>query len=296
MARVWVLGTASWDDVLQLDSLPVAGGRAVARVPGRRPGGSSANVARALSSAGHEVSLVTEVGDDPVGRELLEELATWGIDTSHIVRRDNCTAETMILIDSKGERTIIVVDKDCAAKVPVPYSKLLEADCVYVGNYDDYDPQLPSSLEQSQALVMASVPPQREAAGWRAHLIIGSSDEYPQEWMSNPFAYVRRFTGPELQWVLVTNGRAGAMAHGPDGAIRIPPAPAREVDSTGAGDAFAAGVLHGLLQGSDLLTAGRLGSRWGAVALQYFRSVPPRWDELDLGDPSADWAQRLNAE
>jgi sulfofructose kinase len=139
---------------------------------------------------------------------------------------------------------------------------------------------------------MAAVPP-HSGSEWMCHIIIGSSAEYPKDWLTAPFDRARQRTGPELQWVVVTDGQAGATAYGPDSVIEIPLVPARRVDSTGAGDAFAAGILHGLVQSQDILTAAMLGSWWGAVALEDLRSVPPRWDELGLGGASGDWAQRL---
>ncbi len=55
---------------------------------------------------------------------------------------------------------------------------------------------------------------------------------------------------------------------------------AGQVDATGAGDAFTAGLLHGLLQGEDMVKALQAGAAWGAAAVARLRSIPVPWEEL----------------
>jgi len=296
MSNIWVLGSAAWDDVFEVDHLPVAGGRAVATSLGRRAGGSTGNIARALSSAGHRVALVMQVGEDALGAALLDEVTSWGIETEHVRRHGDCTPESLIFLDANGERTIVVLHKECASTVPVPYAAISDADCVYVGCYGDFEPELVPFLRRSSALVGTAVPTPQSAGAWFAHIVIGSATEFPREWLDDPYGSVCRHTGAgtELQWVVVTHGPLGATAYGRHRATHIPPVSAADGDSTGAGDSFAAGLLHGLLQGHDVGTAGRLGARWGAAALALPQSVPPRWAQLDLGDPAGDWHRRLS--
>jgi sulfofructose kinase len=293
MNDVWVLGSASWDRVYEIDQIPAAGGRATARCLGRRAGGSTGNVARALGSAGHRVRLVAQVGADDLGAALLEELATWGVATDSVLRYGTCTPETLIFVDERAERTIVVLDKHCAKAVPAPYAAMADADGVFIGRYADFEPQLPTVLRQSSALVVTAVPAPEDTSGWFAHLVIGSCAEYPTSWLSAPYEELRRRVGPQLQWVVVTQGKLGATAYGPASIVRIPPVDAVVRDTTGAGDSFAAGLLHGLLQGHDMGTAGRLGACWAAAALRLPQSVPPRWAQLALGSAAGDWATLL---
>src|SRR5437763_11481059 len=67
----------------------------------------------------------------------------------------------------------------------------------------------------------------------------------------------------------VTRGAAGTVIHTRDGELAIPCAPAREVvDPTGCGDAYRAGLIHGLLHGLDWPTTGRIASLMGAVKVE----------------------------
>jgi sulfofructose kinase len=291
---VWVLGSAAWDHVFALDHLPAAGGRATVRSLGRRPGGSTGNVARALASAGHRVHLVAQVGRGELGDALLTHLNSYGMDTSHVLRRDECTSETLIFLDKAGEPTILVIDKACDEAVPVPRTAIADADAVFVGHFGDYEPWLPAALRASRSLVVTAVPPHDGADDWCADVVIGSSADYASAWLDTPYQCLRDRVGNRLQWVVVTRGELGAEAYGPDDVVvAIPALATTPVDTTGAGDCFAAGLMHGLLQGIDITTAGALGALWAAATLNLSQSVPPPWPTLQLGRADRDWWNRL---
>jgi sugar/nucleoside kinase (ribokinase family) len=282
MSDVWILGSAAWDHIYEIDRMPAAGSPARARSLGARAGGSTANVARGLASAGHLVHLVAQAGTDELGGALVAELASRGVITDCILRRDKCTPETLILIDRAGERTIFVIDTDCAKQILVPVQSVAEADAVFVGRFADYEARLPSTLRQSKALVVTAVPPHDAAEDWCADVVVGSATDFPSAWLDAPFQQLRTRVGNRLQWVVVTRGRHGATAYGADTTVTI-----------GAGDSFTSGLMHGLLQGRDIRTAGALGAHWAAASLKLAQSVPPRWAELELGEPSGDWSARL---
>jgi len=75
----------------------------------------------------------------------------------------------------------------------------------------------------------------------------------------------------------VTRGRRGADAYGPDGEWHVAARPAKQVDATGAGDAFAAALISGLLAGHGIREAMELGAVQGAAAVEMLQSVPPGW-------------------
>ena len=75
--------------------------------------------------------------------------------------------------------------------------------------------------------------------------------------------------------VVVKLGPAGALWAGPGGVVRQLPPPATVVDPTGAGDAFAAGLLAGWLAGAGPAGALRAGTRLGAEAVSVIGGRPP---------------------
>ena len=69
--------------------------------------------------------------------------------------------------------------------------------------------------------------------------------------------------------LIVTRGAAGSVIHTRDGEIAIPCAPAAAVvDPTGCGDAYRAGLIHGLLHGLDWLSTGHIASLLGAIKIE----------------------------
>ena len=74
----------------------------------------------------------------------------------------------------------------------------------------------------------------------------------------------------QVEALIITLGAKGAVIHTRDGEIEIPCAPVSEaVDPTGCGDAFRAGLLHGVTEGMDWATTGRVASLLGAAAVEH---------------------------
>ena len=72
-----------------------------------------------------------------------------------------------------------------------------------------------------------------------------------------------------VEALIVTLGAAGAVIHTRAQQILIPPAPVRQVvDPTGCGDAFRAGLIHGLLHGLDWRATGHIASLMGAIKIE----------------------------
>jgi adenosine kinase len=73
----------------------------------------------------------------------------------------------------------------------------------------------------------------------------------------------------QLQALIVTRGAEGSVIHTKDRTLNIPCAkPEAVVDPTGCGDAYRAGLIHGLLRGLDWEITGRLASLMGALKIE----------------------------
>ncbi|HYL02176.1 MAG TPA: carbohydrate kinase family protein [Steroidobacteraceae bacterium] len=89
--------------------------------------------------------------------------------------------------------------------------------------------------------------------------------------------------------LIVTRGAAGSTIHTRAGELAIPAAPARAVvDPTGCGDAYRAGLIHGLLHGLDWPTTGHIASLMGAIKIESRGTQNHRFSR-------AEFAQRLAA-
>ena len=94
------------------------------------------------------------------------------------------------------------------------------------------------------------------------------------------FEAVCSVSGKRRERVVVTRGRQGADAYASSGEVHVDAVAAEQVDATGAGDAFTVGLLHGMLEGDDMVTALQVGATWGAATVTQLRSIPVPWEEI----------------
>jgi sugar/nucleoside kinase (ribokinase family) len=261
MARIVVVGGVASDEVVHLGGRCREGAHLNGIPAGTRLGGGGANTAVALAAAGHHVTLVAAVGDDEAGRWQLAQLAARGVDVSAMVRVAGRSTRSILLVDPAGERTIVNLGR---AQEAAPPHRLLDlpADLVYVRNRST---SLAPLLAQSAARqpVVAHVPPVGEGL-YPAQVVLGSQSDIGDD---DPLGVGRSVAGAWLQWMVLTRGPHGASAFAATGAVLEVPAVAvpAAVDSTGAGDAFAAGLCHALAAARPMADALAEAARWGAA-------------------------------
>ena len=272
MPRIVVVGSIAIDEVVGLRQPLGAGLHLDGRERGRRVGGGAANTAIPLAFAGHDVTVVSAAGTDADGGTILRRLAEAGVDTSQVARIPGPSTRSLVLVDEAGERTVVNLHR-CRETGPPRRLRTLPADALYVRSRElDLGWILAERLESS--LVVAHVPP--VAPGSRpAHVLVASEADLAEEARREPWQVLRGAGGEVVRHVVVTRGAAGADACSEGGRLRIPAREAVAVDSTGAGDVFAAGLLHALVSGAPMESALRTAVAWGTAAVEH-EGVPPR--------------------
>ncbi|WP_158045633.1 carbohydrate kinase family protein [Skermanella pratensis] len=272
MARIQIVARINLDVVVRLDGAVSTGAQLRGRFDKGRLGGGGSNTGVALAYAGHDVALFAHVGEDSGGTAMLAELAGLGIDVSRVRRFAGPTPPVLVLLDPGGERTII---RGCpsVALPPVSPDPLEKPDVLYVKAYGAEVADL-LRARMGSCLVVSHAPP-AGTADWPAHVMVDSAAHMTAEALADPYRAARVLAGEGLRWMVVTDGSRGATAFGPSGPIRVPAEPATVVDSTGAGDVFTAGLIHGLTGGAPIRDAMSIGTRWAALAVTSPTSVPP---------------------
>ncbi|HXZ73198.1 MAG TPA: carbohydrate kinase family protein [Streptosporangiaceae bacterium] len=272
MADFWVVGPIAWDRVLHVPCLPPSGGFVQASDASERPGGSGANAAIALASTGATVHMVGYIGEDEPGERLRAVLGAAEVDVGFVHVRDGHTSEVVILLEPSGERAMTGMWPDLLHTVPVPVADITAGDVVYFAGWREEF--LPAMTKLTAAgVIVASVPPPLLASALQATYVIGSETQYGDQNLQDIVSTV----GGPLRAVVATRGPDGVVIHDYDGSTAYPAQQVGVVDTTGAGDAFAAGFLRQIAGGGTIGEAAAAGIAWASAAVQSPASIPPPW-------------------
>jgi len=264
MARVVVVGSVAEDEVLSLPNPLHEGSHLDATKRERRLGGGAANTAVPLRHAGHEVVVLSPLGTDDTGDWLLGQLREAGVDTSGIVRVDGESTRSLVLVDPEGERTVVNVHR-CREESLSERLAGIEADALYVRSREA-DLAEPMATIARRATVVAHLPPLARGAR-PAHVLLGSESDLPEAFVGDPWDAGEGIAGSLLRWVVMTMGAHGAEAVSAEERIAAPAPSVNAVDTTGAGDVFAAGLVHALLDERPMPQALDTAVAWAAAAV-----------------------------
>lgn len=256
--RLMVVGSCNMDLTARTRRLPQAGETVIAPSLIRRSGGKGSNQAVAAARQGLTVSLVSAVGDDPFGAEILSGLVDEGVDVSHVVTVPGPSGIAMIVVDDAGENTIVVSPgaghhvtlEGCDLSAPDAVLAQLEIPLEVVADAA----QQTSGMFCLNASPFAALPASLEQ---RCDLIIVNETEYE----------AGRAQLDAARLVCVTLGAAGARLMERGRQVASAPSPAVDaIDTVGAGDAFVAALVAEILRTEDLTRALEIACRAGALA------------------------------
>ena len=251
---------------------------------GLHGGGCALNTATAIAALGLSAGVAGKVGADALGDFLLRTLEERGIERRGVVRdADVPTSATVALVDSAGERTFLHVPGANGAiraeeldREALFGGRALHAGGALVMECLDGQPLADLLGEAHRRGLLTSLVPVWDPTGrWSRlepclpHLDLVSMSLAEGRAVSRetePARVAAWLRGRGARDVTLTMGPEGCYAAGArfEGDV---PAPAVEaVDGTGAGDAFAAGVLYGKLDGWPLERSVRLGCAVGALS------------------------------
>lgn len=285
MPHILVVGNINADRVLRLREPLRADGKLLADDLGLRLGGAAANAASALVAAGDRVRLVGFVGSDATGLQVRELLRQWDWDVGGVLPLDGPTSSCLVLIGPDGERAVIGLGGH-AVPGEWPALPLDGIDAVYLAS------RWPLPAVETARLAVSGIPvvAQIESAAVvpAPAVVVAPVERFGG---GDPWPAVRA-GGLAPQWLVVTRGAQGAMATDGRVCLDVPAEPAEVVDTTGAGDAFAAGVVHGTARGWPMQARLALAAHWGAVAVGHFGSTFPATPGGPPGYPDTTGVRR----
>lgn len=237
-------------------------------------GGAPANVAVGLKRLGISSGFMGMVGVDPFGRFLARTLEAHGVDIGTLRHtRDAPTALAFVSLRADGERDFVFFGNPSADKMLTPadidLSAIARARLLHFGSISlSMEPARTATLHAAdaaqQAGALISYDPNLRPGFWasadaarhgiraglaKADVVKISEDELVFLTGGNDPARARDLLWTErLKLMIVTTGRAGSVYVTNDFIGAVPGFKVTSVDATGAGDAFTAGFLAGLLK------------------------------------------------
>jgi ribokinase/sulfofructose kinase len=281
---VVTVGSALVDRLLAVTNLPEPDGGAFVRERSTAVGGVAANVAAAVSRLGCDAGVVARVGDDGDGDRVLADLRDRGIDATRVRRGDERTSYALVLRDPDGRRMIV------AGGQSVRNFRLGDADLAYIRRADAaftsaYAPD-PVVADLAGAAADGDLPPfafdlsgplseldGRGASRDTIDEVLPVCDLFVANEVAarsyldrDPRAAVAALRDRGVRRAAVTRGADGALLLDGDDVVSVPAVDVAATDTTGAGDAFTAGLLHAwVLDGRPPAEAGRFAATAAAV-------------------------------
>jgi ribokinase len=272
------------DMVFRVEHRPGMGETLLGREFGMFLGGKGFNQAVACRRLGADVAMVGRVGEDYFGGLFRDKLAAEGIDAQHVaLDRKAGTGVASPVVDDKGENSIIAVPRAnmrvVAADVDAAADEIARADVLML----QFEiPQEASERAASIAhrhgtlVVLDPAPAHHHARPFRAPVDILVPNEVEAAMLAGSAdqSAWQGLLGGVARTLVVSLGAQGAMVADGAGVRRFPALKAEVVDTTGAGDAFRAGLAVMLAEGSGMDDAVRFANACGALACTVLGTEP----------------------
>lgn len=259
-------------------------------------GGTARNVAENLARLGADVTLITSIGGDDIGRQLLAQTEDAGVDVEHtIVVEGQHTGSYMAILDLDGTLSVALDDTHLMDELSGQYlyrRRRLFRDAHFImfdgslppasietilrlaGEYDVPVAADPSSTRLSQKLcphlgaLKLVVPNEVEAASLCGVDYFGYDTDASLD-------AARQLVRLGVGIGVVTLSDFGLAYATSDENAYIPPRYSEMVDSTGTGDAITAAIIFGMINGLPTIECVRLGAAAAGLTLQTNHTVVP---------------------
>ena len=290
MKKILCIGDLALDVIAQLKESINYGNDTASRIS-THPGGQAANVSTWITRTNTRAQLVARVGNDPVGFALISDLDKYGVEHLNLMRSGRPTGVVVILVDA-NERTMF---PDNGANADLEVSDLPpldDVDGVYLSGYALLDFRSRDAvLAMVKKVKAAGIPiffdptttgamkivPLAEVLSWVSLMdgILLNAEEALYLGDATNIEVAEENLQKFTPLVVIKLGSRGAMAVFNDQSARVAAVTTNVVDTTGAGDSFAAGFIPMWLETRDLEAALSAGTSLAAKCVATVGARPP---------------------
>lgn len=273
------------------------------------PGGRGANVAASLAALGLRTKLISAVGRDAVGQEILAGLQRRGVDISGVQKKEKMATAFSLVVNVRPDNEHVLFAYRGAGDL-LHWDKALirriNSHWLYLNSLSDAPASLWTELVhhiQHKKMRLAWNPGARELKwGWKKlrnylgnyTVLIVNRDEalelaqsgQPQQKINNNIKSLFKILHQRQKLTAITDGAKGAYVYDGNKLYRQKASNHRPVNTTGAGDAFGAGLVAGLVRYHGdidrslrlaLLNSGSVVSKIGAQTGLLHKKDLSRW-------------------
>lgn len=245
-------------------------------------GGSGANVLKGLAALDHRCAFLGAIGKDEVAQQFFRSLAEHGI-SSLLVEKEASSPQVLCLIDPQGHRTFRTYLGAAELLKPDDLEEefFIGTQWVHVEGYSLSIPEITrhaiQQAKKAQALVSLDLASHEtvtqhytelmEILALRPTLIFCNEDEAIAFSLDSAAAGCRMLK-EYCEVAVVSLGTKGCLVGSKDGIEAFPAYPAKALDTTGAGDFFSSGFIHGYMSKHPLAKCAHYGAILGNAVVQ----------------------------
>ncbi len=285
MSEVVLFGDINVDVLMSIPQFPDPGGDAMAEQVTLRPGGSVANTVIVLAKLGMSTKIIGRTGDDHWADIAMQPITNVGVDVSEVSRDPHdSTGLIFIPVTRDGERTMFSYRGANIRKSSAEISSQIfsGARLLHISSYNLLES--PQKVATRRALDFAltaglgismdiGVEPAIRIASdlvellpSLSHIILSMEEAQRLVHKTTPGSAADELLLRGVEVVGLKLGSAGCLVADANNRHTLPGYEVVSVDTTGAGDAFCAGLLFGWMQGLSLAASGLLANALGALA------------------------------
>lgn len=297
--KVAVVGSSNMDIFCYTDQLPEPGETVIGDRYSMVMGGKGANQTVGARRLGAEVTLVGRVGDDLFGQRLLDTLNSYDVACDYVrVDKEAGSGVALITVDKQAENSIVVVPgvnmRIAPTDVEAAAEQIRAADVLLMQleiPMDTVERALDVARESDTLCILNPAParPVPDRILKKLHLLTPNQTEtklltgLPADTMEGAEAAGRALLDKGVQAVIITLGSQGALVVRPNQTTHVAGVEVDAFDTTGAGDAFMAGLAVALAEGRALEEATRFANLAGALSTTKPGAMPslPTRDEVE---------------
>jgi len=269
VAEVVVFGSIAVDHLILVDRFPDWDEVKIVKTFSIEPGGSAANVAYTLAKLGVKVSLISKVGGDYWARLSLNSLRKAGVNVSRVIVDEKLKTVHAYIVVVRGKKVVFVPLADDLALSPsspseIDFSLIDKCRLVYLGEVFLEVARVIAeySRERGKTVVYRVTTPYAKKGFENLKNVLSRVDilllnSKSWELLEASGARIDELLDMGIDYVVVTMGEKGVEVNGI--LLKPPPLEVRVLDTTGCGDAFAAGLIKKLLEGARVEEAVRFG-------------------------------------